>query len=142
MADMARDLMTEGCECVNTTETVADAARKLAELNVGAMPICGEDNKLKGMLTDRDVVVKVVAQKKDPSEVTAADLAEGVPVTVSVNDSADDVRRAMADNQVRRLPVLDSDKNLVGIISQADVATRADADEKTGQVVAAISSGN
>ncbi|HEX2467903.1 MAG TPA: CBS domain-containing protein, partial [Solirubrobacterales bacterium] len=69
-------------------------------------------------------------------------LAEGVPVTVSVDDAADDVRRAMADNQVRRLPVLDSDKNLVGIISQADVATRADADEKTGQVVAAISSGN
>jgi CBS domain-containing protein len=142
MADTARDLMTEGCECVNTTETVEDAARKLAELNVGAMPICGEDNKLKGMLTDRDVVVKVVAQGKDPSEVTAANLAEGVPVTVSVDDAADDVRRAMADNQVRRLPVLDSDKNLVGIISQADVATRADADEKTGQVVAAISSGN
>ncbi|HEX2466953.1 MAG TPA: CBS domain-containing protein, partial [Solirubrobacterales bacterium] len=72
------------------------------------------------MLTDRDVVVKVVAQGKDPSEVTAANLAEGVPVTVSVDDAADDVRRAMADNQVRRLPVLDSDKNLVGIISQAD----------------------
>jgi CBS domain-containing protein len=142
MADTARDLMTEGCECVSTTDTVADAARKLAELNVGAMPICGEDNKLKGMLTDRDVAVKVVAQGKDPSEVTAANLAEGVPVTVSVDDAADDVRRAMADNQVRRLPVLDSDKNLVGIISQADVATRADADEKTGQVVAAISSGN
>ena len=142
MAETARDLMTEGCECVNTTETAADAARKLAQLNVGSMPICGEDNKLKGMLTDRDIVVKVVAQGKDPSDVTAGDLAEGVPVTVTVDDSADAVRAAMADNQVRRLPVLDSDKSLVGIVSQADIATRANADEKTGQVVEAISSGN
>jgi CBS domain-containing protein len=138
MAQTARDLMTEGCECVNEGESVADAARKLVRLDVGAMPICGDDNKLKGMLTDRDITVKVVAEGKDPSGVRAGDLAEGVPVTTSVGDSADDVLKTMAENQVRRLPVLDNDKNLVGIISQADVATRA-GDDETGRMVEAIS---
>jgi CBS domain-containing protein len=141
MAETARDLMTEGCECVNSGESVADAARKLAQMNVGALPICGEDNKLKGMLTDRDIAIKVVAEGKDPAAVTAGELGEGVPVTVSVDDSADDVRAAMAENKVRRLPVLDSDKNLVGIISQADVATRS-GDDETGRVVEAISTGS
>jgi CBS domain-containing protein len=138
MAETARDLMTDGCECVNEGETVAEAAKKLAQMNVGGMPICGDDNKLKGMLTDRDIAVKVVAEGKDPSGVRAGDLAEGVPVTASVDDSADEVLKAMADSQVRRLPVLDSDKNLVGIISQADVATRA-GDDETGRMVEAIS---
>jgi CBS domain-containing protein len=138
MAETARDLMTEGCECVNEGETVAEAARKLAQLNVGAMPICGDDNKLKGMLTDRDIAVKVVAEGKDPSGVRAGDFAEGVPVTASADDSAENVLKTMADNQIRRLPVLDGDKNLVGIISQADVATQAGEDE-TGRMVEAIS---
>jgi CBS domain-containing protein len=142
MAETARDLMTEGCECVNSGETVADAARKLAQLNVGALPICGEDNKLKGMLTDRDIAIKVVAEGKDPNSVTAGELGEGVPVTVSVDDSADDVLTAMAEHKIRRVPVLDSDKNLVGIISQADVATRSGAAEETGRVVEAISTGS
>jgi len=141
MAETARDLMTEGCECVNAGESVADAARKLAQLNVGAMPICGEDNKLKGMLTDRDIAIKVVAEGKDPSAVSAGELGEGVPVTVGVDDSADDVLSTMAEHKIRRVPVLDSDKNLVGIVSQADVATQAGADE-TGRVVEAISTGS
>jgi CBS-domain-containing membrane protein len=141
MADTARDLMTEGCECVNEGESVADAARKLAQMNVGALPICGDDNKLKGMLTDRDIAIKVVAEGKDPSSVTAGELGEGVPVTVSADDSTDDVLRTMGEHKIRRVPVLDADKNLVGIISQADVATRAGADE-TGRVVEAISTGS
>ena len=61
MAKKARDVMTGGAECVGENETVLDAAKKLADLDIGAMPICGEDNRLKGMLTDRDIVVKVLA---------------------------------------------------------------------------------
>jgi len=113
---------------------------KLAKLNVGAMPICGDDDKLKGMLTDRDIAVKVVAEGKDPTQVTAADLAEGVPVTVTAEDPAEDVMRTMAQNQVRRVPVLDADRKLVGIVSQADVATRASANQ-AGNLVEAISAG-
>ena len=67
MAKTARDVMTADAECVGENETILDAAKKLAELDVGAMPICGEDNRLKGMLTDRDIVVKVLAQGKDPA---------------------------------------------------------------------------
>jgi CBS domain-containing protein len=118
MAETARDLMTDGCECVNEGETVAEAAKKLAQMNVGGMPICGDDNKLKGMLTDRDIAVKVVAEGKDPSGVRAGDLAEGVPVTASVDDSADEVLKAMADSQVRRLPVLDETGRMVEAISR------------------------
>ncbi len=141
MAETARDLMSEGCQCVGESETVAEAARKLAELNVGAMPICGDDNKLKGMITDRDIAVKVVAQGKDPAQAKAGELGEGVPLTVvGVDESAEDVLKTMADNQVRRMPVLDADKNLVGIVSQADVATRASADQ-AGNLVQAISEG-
>lgn len=140
MAETARDLMSEGCQCVGESETVAEAARKLAELNVGAMPICGDDNKLKGMITDRDIAVKVVAQGKDPAQAKAGELGEGVPLTVGVDESAEDVLKTMADNQVRRVPVLDADKNLVGIVSQADVATRASADQ-AGNLVQAISEG-
>jgi CBS domain-containing protein len=140
MAETARDLMSEGCECVDASETVAAAAKKLAKLNVGAMPICGDDDKLKGMLTDRDIAVKVVAEGKDPTQVTAANLAEGVPVTVTAEDTAEDVMRTMAQNQVRRVPVLDADRRLVGIVSQADVATRASANQ-AGNLVEAISAG-
>jgi CBS-domain-containing membrane protein len=64
----ARDLMTKGAECVNSTETLVDAARKMRDLNVGALPICGEDQRLKGMLTDRDIVVKCIAEGKDPNQ--------------------------------------------------------------------------
>lgn len=138
MADTARDLMTEGAECVGEGETVAAAAQKLAQLDVGAVPICGEDDKLKGMITDRDIAVKVVAQGKDPQQTTARELAEGVPTTVTADDPVETVVAVMTENKVRRVPVLDSDKRLVGIVSQADIATKADPSQ-TAQVVQVIS---
>ena len=69
----ARDIMTKGAECAQITETLADAARKMRDLDVGALPICGEDNRLKGMITDRDIVVKAIADGKDPSSVKVQD---------------------------------------------------------------------
>ncbi len=83
----ARDIMTPDVTCIGEKESLADAARKMAELDVGALPICGEDNRLKGMLTDRDIVVKAVAQGRNPAEVTAGELAEGKPITVGADDS-------------------------------------------------------
>jgi CBS domain len=76
---------------------VLDAARRLAELDVGSMPICGEDNRLKGMLTDRDIVVKVLAQGKDPAQIHAGELGEGKPVTIGADDSVDEALRTMID---------------------------------------------
>ncbi len=137
MAKTAREIMSGGAECVGENETVLDAAKKLAELDVGSMPICGEDNRLKGMLTDRDIVVKVLATGKDPAETRAGELGEGKPVTIGADDSVDEALRTMTDHKVRRLPVIDG-HDLVGIISQADLATNID-EQKVGDLVEAIS---
>jgi CBS domain-containing protein len=137
MGKTAREVMTGGAECIGENETVLDAARKLADLDVGAMPICGEDNRLKGMLTDRDIVVKVLAQGKDPGTTRAGELGEGKPVTIGADDSVDEALRTMKDHKVRRLPVIDG-HDLIGIVSQADLATNID-EEKVGDLVEAIS---
>jgi CBS domain-containing protein len=75
MGKTARDVMTSGAECIGENETVVDAAKKMAQLDVGALPICGEDNRLKGMLTDRDIAVKVLAKGRDPDSTKAGDWA-------------------------------------------------------------------
>jgi CBS domain-containing protein len=137
MAKTAREVMTGGAECVGENDSVLDAAKRLAELEVGSMPICGEDNRLKGMLTDRDIVVKVLAQGKDPGETRAGELGEGKPVTIGADDSVDEALRTMIDHKVRRLPVIDG-HDLVGIVSQADLATNID-EQKVGDLVEAIS---
>ena len=137
MAKTAREVMTSPAECVGEKDTVADAAKKLAELEVGSMPICGEDDRLKGMLTDRDIVVKVIAKGKDPSDVTAGDLGEGKPVTIGADDSVEEALSVMSEHAVRRLPVIDGHE-LVGIVSQADIAKNLP-EEKVGGLVEAIS---
>ena len=137
MAKTARDVMTGGAECIGENDSVLDAAKRLAELNVGAMPICGSDNRLKGMLSDRDIVVKVLAQGKDPGSTKAGELGEGKPVTIGADDSVEEALHTMADHRVRRLPVIDG-HDLIGIVSQADLARSID-EEKVGDLVEAIS---
>ena len=134
----ARDIMTGGAECVGEHETLVEAARKMRDLDVGALPICGEDNRLKGMVTDRDIVVRCVAEGGDPSSTKAGDLAEGKPVTVGADDPVEEILRTMSQYKVRRLPVIDG-HDLVGMVSQADIA-RAMPDAKIGDLVGAISS--
>ncbi|WP_454197410.1 CBS domain-containing protein [Nocardia sp. Marseille-Q1738] len=133
----ARDIMTPDVECVRSSDTIVTAAQRMAELNVGALPICGEDNRLKGMLTDRDIVVKVIAQRKDPLGVDAGELGGEELVTVDVNDDVRKVMSVMSQHQVRRVPVLENGQ-LVGIIAQADVATTVENTE-AGSTVEAIS---
>jgi CBS domain-containing protein len=137
MAKTARDVMTPDCECVGENESVLDAAKKLKQLNVGSMPICGEDDRLKGMLTDRDIVVKVLAEGRDPSATTAGELGEGKPVTIGADDSIDEALKTMAEHKVRRLPVIDG-HDLVGIVAQADIARNVDEDQ-VGDLVESIS---
>jgi CBS domain-containing protein len=136
--EKARDIMTPDCSCVGENDTVLDASKRLAELDVGAMPICGEDKRLKGMLTDRDIVVKVLAQGKDPASTRAGELAtQGEVVTIGADDSLDEALRTMTQHKVRRLPVIDG-RECVGIISQADIAIHLD-EEQVGELVEAIS---
>ena len=124
MASTAREIMTGGVECVGEDETVLDAARKMEQLDVGALPICGNDDRLKGMLTDRDIVVKVLAQGKDPASTRAGELGQGKPVTIGADDSVEELVRTMAQHQVKRLPVIDG-QTLVGVVSEADLAEHA-----------------
>jgi CBS domain-containing protein len=140
MADKkARDIMSDDCTCIGENESVLEAAKRLAELNVGSMPICGEDDRLKGMLTDRDIVVKVLAEGRDPSSTKAGELGQGdgKTITIGADDSIDEALRTMIDHKVRRLPVIDG-RELVGVISQADIATHLD-EEQVGDLVEAIS---
>ncbi|MCY1142404.1 CBS domain-containing protein [Actinoplanes sp. Pm04-4] len=133
----AREIMTPDATCVGEKESLADAARKMAELGVGSLPICGEDNRLKGMLTDRDIVVKALAQGRDPATCTAAELAQGKPVTIGADDDTTEILRTMSEHKVRRLPVIDGHQ-LVGIVAVADVA-RALPDRPVGDLIDAIS---
>ena len=133
----SRDIMTPDVTCIGEKDSLTQAARKMAELDVGALPICGEDNRLKGMLTDRDIVVRALAQGRNPDDVTAGELAEGKPVTIGADDDVSDVLRTMSSHQVRRLPVIDG-HDLVGMVAVADVA-RALSDRPVGDLVDAIS---
>ncbi|WP_327676672.1 CBS domain-containing protein [Streptomyces sp. NBC_00467] len=133
----AREIMTSGTECIGADESVLDAAKKMKDLGVGALPICGTDNKLKGMLTDRDIVVKVLGAGKDPASVKAGELAQGEAVTIGADDDADEILRTMTQHKVRRLPVIDG-HDLVGMVAQADVA-RALPDPKVGDLLEALS---
>ncbi|MGW0904132.1 CBS domain-containing protein [Streptomyces sp. NPDC002853] len=133
----ARDIMTGGAHCVDAEENMLDAARKMTELGVGALPICGTDDRLKGVLTDRDIVIKVLGRSKDPATVLAGELAQGEAVTIGADDSADEIVATMTHHKVRRLPVIDGHR-LVGMVALADAA-RALKDPKAGQLLDALS---
>ena len=132
----ARDIMTKGAECVGENDSLVDAARKMRDLDVGALPICGTDDRLKGMISDRDITVKAVAEQIDLTKPVST-FAQGKPVTIGADDSVDEALRTMAKHKVRRLPVIDGHQ-LVGMVSQADVA-RSLPEDKVGELVEAIS---
>jgi CBS domain-containing protein len=134
----AREIMTAGAESIGPDDTVADAAKRMADDDFGALPVCGADGKLRGVITDRDIVVKVIAQGRDPKATTVGDVAGDVEVvTIGADDSVEEAIRTMKDHGVRRLPVIDG-TDLVGMVSQADIA-RALPDAKVGDLVGAIS---
>ncbi|AGL19346.1 CBS domain-containing protein [Actinoplanes sp. N902-109] len=132
----AREIMTPDVTCIGEKESLAEAARRMADLDVGSLPICGDDNRLKGMITDRDIVIKALAKDRDPAGITAGELAQGKPVTVGADDDAAEILRTMARHKVRRLPVIDGHR-LVGIVALADVA-RALPDRPVGDLIDAI----
>jgi CBS domain-containing protein len=133
----ARDVMSHGTECIGASETIEQAARRLSKLDVGSMPICGDDDRLKGMLTDRDIVVKVIAKGRDVAQTLAGELAEGKPVTIGADDTIGEILKTMERARVRRLPVIDGHR-LVGIISQADIARHL-RPRQAGKMLAEIS---
>jgi CBS domain-containing protein len=135
----ARDIMTPNPTSCTEDLTAADAARHMADQGVGAIPVCNADGRLSGVVTDRDLTVQVIAAGLDPQATKLADLLDGSEVvTIGADDSVEDAIRTMKDHAVRRLPVIDGTE-LVGMVSQADIA-RALPDAKIGDLVDAISS--
>ncbi|WP_199832213.1 MULTISPECIES: CBS domain-containing protein [unclassified Streptomyces] len=134
----AREIMTPDATCIGADDSILDAAKKMTDLGVGALPICGNDQRLKGMLTDRDIVVKVLGAGKDPATCTAGEFAQGEAVTIGADDDAAEIMRTMAEHKVRRLPVIDG-HTLVGVVAQADVA-RSLPDPQVGELLEALSS--
>ena len=133
----AREIMSPGTDFVQTTDTVGDIAWMMTRLGVDALPICGPDNKLKGVVTDRDVVTKVLGNGREPGPFPAGDLNKGEAVTISADDSVEDVLATMTRHRVSRLPVIDGGR-LVGMIAVADVA-RTLPTPQAGELLEALS---
>ncbi len=131
-----RDVMTEKPTSCEPSTTVVDVAKVMANEDVGPVPIV-QENRVVGIVTDRDLVVRVLAEGRDPSSTTVGEIASSDLVTVRPDSDLNEALTLMAQNQVRRLPVVEGDQ-LVGIVAQADVARAAD-EEKTGEVVQDIS---
>jgi CBS domain-containing protein len=121
----ARDIMHAGAECISADETVAVAAKKMRDLGVGSLPICGADDRLHGIITDRDIVVTTIAEGRDPAELRVGDLAQGTPLWVDANADVGEVLRQMESHRIKRLPVIDNHR-IVGMISEADLARNLD----------------
>ncbi|GAB3169733.1 CBS domain-containing protein [Streptomyces incanus] len=124
----AGDIMHRGAQWIPAHETLDRAAQLMRELNVGALPISDENERLCGILTDRDIVVGCVAMGHDPARVTAGEMAKGTPRWIAADADVGEVLREMQTHRIRRLPVVD-DKRLVGMISEADLAQHLTEDQ-------------
>ena len=138
MGQSIRDVMTSNPCTIDAEKSVAYAAKMMRDEDVGLAPIV-EDDKLIGMLTDRDIAVRVAAEGRDPGQVKVRDVASSQLVTIDPQQDLDEALRIMAKHQVRRLAVVEEDGKLVGVVAQADVAREGD-DKQTGELVEEISS--
>ena len=137
MGQRIREVMTSNPSTIEPNKTVADAARIMKQEDAGVVPVT-ENGRLTGMVTDRDIAIRVVAEGKDPKSTPVREVASKDLVTIDPQQDLDEALRLMAQHQVRRLPVVEEDGRLVGVVAQADVARHGD-DTKTGQVVQEIS---
>jgi CBS domain-containing protein len=137
MGKTVREVMTSKLCSIDTDKSVTYAAKMMRDEDVGLAPIV-EGDRLVGLLTDRDIAVRVVAEGRDPEQVKVTEVASRDLVTLDPQQDLDEAIRLMARHQVRRLPVVEEDGRLVGVVAQADVAQQAD-ERQTGEVVEQIS---
>ena len=137
MAKSIREAMTSKPFSIDADKPVSYAAKMMRDEDVGLAPIV-EGERLVGVLTDRDIAVRVVAEGRDPDQVKVAEVASRDVVTLDPQQDLDEALRLMAQHQVRRLPVVEEDGRLVGVVAQADVAKEADKG-RTGEVVQQVS---
>jgi CBS domain-containing protein len=132
-----RDVMTPGVQSVRVTDTAVDAARLMRDNDIGSLPVVSEMNEPVGMVTDRDVAIRVVAENRPANAVQVGEVFSARPVMVDPEESLDDALQLMAQHKVRRLPVVEQGR-LIGMIAQADIALSESA-KKTGELVEHIS---
>jgi CBS domain-containing protein len=137
MGQSIRDIMTSNPSTIEPDNSIVEAARIMKQQDAGVVPVT-ENGRLTGMVTDRDIAIRVVAEGRDPQSTPVREVASKDLVTVDPQQDLDEALRLMAQHQVRRLPVVEEDGRLVGVVAQADVAREGD-DTKTGQVVQEIS---
>ena len=133
-----RDLMNPGVVSITPGESAALAARLLSRHNVGSLPVCGEDGRLRGIVTDRDIVTRCIAAEDDPAQTPVRDIMTRNCVVVSPDDDPREATRLMAAQQVRRLPVTENGK-VVGMVSLGDLATCRAFDMETSKALSEIS---
>ena len=138
MSKLAKDVMTKNPRCCTEDVTLNEVARLMVQNDCGEIPVVGQGNQLIGVVTDRDIVCRVVAEGKDPKVITAEQCMTHPAISVLEDDSLESVLMTMETNQVRRVPVVDDDGRCVGIISQADVAL-AGRDAEVGELVREVS---
>ena len=133
----AKELMTPSPCCASTQDSARDVARLMRDNDCGAIPVVDENNAVVGMITDRDLAIRALAEGKN-ADSKVGELMTASPCCASVDDSVRDIQRLMSDNQVRRIPIVDAKGKCVGIISQADLARAAERDKVTEHEVALV----
>lgn len=136
---LAGDVMTRGVQCVPPGESIAGAAEKMKRLNVGSLPICGEDDKLAGIITDRDITVRATAECREPRTTTVSQVMTPGVVYCFDDQPIDEVAGLMEKHKIRRLPVVSRDQRLVGIVSLGDLAVKNQDDRLSGEALERIS---
>ena len=132
-----REIMSQAVDFINPNTKIGEAAKRMRDEDIGALPV-GENDRLVGMITDRDIAVRAVADGKSTESTTVGEIASRELVTIDPQQDLDEALRLMAKHQVRRLPVVEEDGRLVGIVAQADIAEHAEA-ARVGETVEQIS---
>ncbi|WP_054813802.1 CBS domain-containing protein [Nocardia arizonensis] len=135
----AKEIMHAGARWVSREDTLEHAAQLMKELDVGVLPVSDENERLCGIITDRDIVVKCIALGHDPAKTTCADLCEGTPRWIDANAEVDEVLHALENHRIKRLPVIEN-KKLVGMISEVDIARHL-SEEKIADYVEGVYAG-
>lgn len=134
-----RDIMTKDVECIHPDTAIHQAAKKMREMNVGAMPICGDDDRLVGIVTDRDIAIRAVAEDKNPRSTPVRDIMTSGIVYCYDDQDLIEAAQLMEEKQLRRLAVLNRNKRLVGIVSLGDLAVKTQDLSLAGEAIEAIS---
>jgi CBS domain-containing protein len=134
-----KEVMTRGVECTRPAASLQEAARKMRDLDVGPLPVCGDNDRLVGMLTDRDITIRAVAEGQDPKTARVQDVMTPDITYCFEDQDLTEASRLMEQNQIRRLVVLNRDKRLVGIVSLGDLAVKTGNERLSGEALEQVS---